>query len=127
MPDNARATNSHGKVSMIEQHIDRKAAEREQQDAPPPEMVRQIAEHRRGEEGCDRHHQPDPRADLDCARQVDPPDLHHQLWQHGHDDAETHRIHENRRDDEWNGACCRHLFFTLTVISATEPALMRCR
>ena len=61
-------------------------------------------------------------APTSIARQaVDPPDLHHQLWQHGHDDAETHRIHENRRDDEWNGACCRHLFFTLTVISATEP------
>ena len=86
--------------------VDRESAEREQQHAPPPETVRQIAEDRRGDKSCDRHDQADPRPDLDRAGQVDRADFHYQLRQHRHDDAEADRVHENGCDDEGNGAGC---------------------
>src|SRR3546814_9479923 len=88
-------------------------------------MVGEIAEDGRGEKGRDRHDEADPRPDLDRVRQVEFADLHHQLRQHRYDDAEADRVHENRRDDEWNGARRRHLCFSFVVLSATEPALMR--
>src|SRR3546814_7880982 len=55
-----------------------------------------------------RHYQPDPRADLDRVRQIEPPDLHHQLREHRHDDAEPDRVDEDRRDDEAYGLSGRH-------------------
>lgn len=107
--------------------VDREPTEREQQHAPPPEMVRQIAEDRRGKEGRNRHDEPDPRADLDRVWQVDPADLHHELRQHRHDDAEADRVHEDCHDNERDGPRRRHLLFLSAVPSATEPSVMRCR
>src|SRR3546814_6596281 len=59
-------------------------AQCEQQHAPPPEMVGEIAEDGRGEKGRDRHDEADPRADLDRVRQVEFADLHHQLRSEEH-------------------------------------------
>jgi hypothetical protein len=101
--------------------IDREPAEREQQHAPPAEMIGQIAEHGRCKKGRDRHDEPDPRADLDRMRQIDAADLHHELRQHRHDDAETDRIHEDRRDDERDGARCVTCSFFLSSLAPPNP------
>src|SRR3546814_3116714 len=87
-------------------------AQCEQQHAPPPEMVGEIAEDGRGEKGRDRHDEADPRADLDRVRQVEFADLHHQLRLHRHDDAEAARVHANRLDDDCNWARRRHFCFS---------------
>src|SRR3546814_18323101 len=60
-------------------------------------------------------------------RKVELADLHHQLRQDRHDDAEADRVHEDRRDDEGDGARRRHLCLSLGLYSAPEPSFMRCR
>src|SRR6185503_16664032 len=74
----------------------------------PSETIAEIANHRRAEELRDRIHEIQPTAVARRLAQARAAELHDQLRQHRHDDAEADRIDQDRDEDEENSAAIRH-------------------
>lgn len=94
--DDQRQGGRHGKQEVVE----RKPADRDQQHHAPPQRIGHVAEQWRRDESRDRHAHAHPRRDVERLRQRDVPDAHQQTRQHRHDEAETHRIEEDRHQYE---------------------------